>query len=291
MPLGGVVFARRNLRLGRGDRQGAFRVALFVFATYTLARALRADHVSSFGEEVWILIKIVAYPSFWAFQVWLLYMALEPYARRRWPRMLISWKRLLGGQLRDPLVGRDVLLGCVAGSLVVVLWFVNAFVPLWVGMAPVTPDRFLGASTLTAFRHVVFRLFVNQFSAVLYALVFLFMLVLLRVLLRRTWVAMALWCVLIATPMFGENLPFEWATGLARALVMLFVLRRSGLLGLSVLLFCMFNLVEAPLTLDLSAWYVARALPVVAVLAGLAVYGFHTSLAGKPLFGRSFLED
>jgi hypothetical protein len=102
---------------------------------------------------------------------------------------------------------------------------------------------------------------------------------------------MALWCVLVGAPTFGENLPFEWATGLARALVMLFVLRRGGLLGLTVTLFCMFNLVEAPLTLDLSAWYASRSLPVVAVLVGLALYGFHTSLAGKPFFGRSLLED
>ena len=135
-----------------------------------------------------------------------------------------------------------------------------------------------------------FRLFVNQYSAVLFALVFLFMLVLLRVLLRKTWLAMALWCVLVGAPVLGENLPFEWATGLARALVMLFVLRRGGLLGLTVTLFCFFNLVEAPLTLDFSAWYAGRALPVVAVLAGLAFYGFHTSLAGKPFFGR-LLED
>jgi serine/threonine protein kinase len=291
MPVGGALLARRNLRLGRGDRQGAFRVALFVFGTYCIARALRADHVSSFGEEEWVLIKVVAYPSFWALQVWLLYMALEPYARRRWPPMLISWKRLVAGNLRDPLVGCDVLLGCVAGSLVAGLWLMNTFAPTWLGMAPVTPERFLGAQTLTSFRQVGFRLFVNQYSAVLFALAFLFMLVLFRMLLRKTWLAMALWCVLVGAPVLGENLPFEWATGLARALVLLFVLRRGGLLGLAVALFCFFNLVEAPLTLDFSAWYGGRALPVLAVLAGLACYGFHTSLAGKPLFGRSLLED
>jgi hypothetical protein len=60
---------------------------------------------------------------------------------------------------------------------------------------------------------------------------------------------------------------------------------------LSVSLFVMFSLLEFPLTLDVSAWYAARALPVVAVVAGLALYGFRTSLAGKPLFGRSLLED
>ena len=113
MPLGGILLARHNLRLGRGDQKGAFRVALFVFVTYALARLIRADHVTLPAQELWILIKVLAYPCFWAMQVWLLYMALEPYARRRWPQMLISWKRLLAGRLQDPLVGRDILIGCL----------------------------------------------------------------------------------------------------------------------------------------------------------------------------------
>jgi hypothetical protein len=52
MPLGGLLLARRNIRLGRGDRAGAFRVALVVFAAYSLARLLQADHVTSFGQEL-----------------------------------------------------------------------------------------------------------------------------------------------------------------------------------------------------------------------------------------------
>jgi hypothetical protein len=62
-------------------------------------------------------------------------------------------------------------------------------------------------------------------------------------------------------------------------------------LSLSVSLFVMFALLEAPLTLDPSAWFATRALPVVALFAALAVYGFRTSLAGKPIFGRPLLED
>jgi hypothetical protein len=37
--------------------------------------------------------------------------ALEPYLRRRWPERIISWNRLLAGEFRDPLVGRDILIG------------------------------------------------------------------------------------------------------------------------------------------------------------------------------------
>ncbi len=289
LPVGGVILARRNLRLGRGDRKAAFRVALFVFVSYSLARMLRADHVSTFGSELWTLIKVFAYPSFWALQVWLLYMALEPYARRRWPHMLISWRRLLAGNWRDPLVGRDVLLGCVVGTIALLILLAAFFAPAWLGKAPPPPPFALEAS-LTSFREVGFRVFVNQYSGLLFALVFLFMLVLLRVLLRNTVLAMAFWCMLVGSPLV-DSPAFGWAPGLLRALLLLFALRKGGLLALSVALFVMFSLPEVPLTLDVSAWYACRALPIVAVVAGLALYGFHTSLGGKPAFGRSLLED
>jgi serine/threonine-protein kinase len=291
MPIGGAVLARRNLRLGRGDRKGAFRIALFVFAAYGLARLFRADHVAAFGDELWILIKVLAYPSFWAAQVWLLYVALEPYARRRWPHVLISWKRLLSGNLRDPLVGRDVLLGSVAGSLLIVVFLAVALLPGWLGRAPVPPGPFLYGETLNSLRQVLFRFFVNQFSAVLFALVFLFVLALLRMLLRSHWLAGLAWCALIAGPIAGEDPVYGWISGVARALLLLLVLTRGGLLPLAVALFVMFSTIESVLTLDVTAWYAVRGLPVVLALAGLAVYGFYTSLGGKSLFGGALDED
>lgn len=71
------------------------------------------------------------------------------------------------------------------------------------------------------------------------------------------------------------------------------VLRRAharGLLRLVATLFCLFSLVEAPLTLDVSAWYAPRSLPVLLAIAAVAVYGFRVSIAGKPAFGR-WIED
>ena len=52
------------------------------------------------------------------------------------------------------------------------------------------------------------------------------------------------------------------------------------------------RLFEVPLTLDVTAWYaVARPGRCCWPSSRLALYGFHTSLAGKPVFGRSLLED
>jgi eukaryotic-like serine/threonine-protein kinase len=291
MPLGGVLLARRNLRLGRGDRKAAVRVAAFVFASYSLARLFRADHTTAFGDELWILIKVFAYPAFWALQVWVLYTALEPYARRRWPHMLISWKRLLSGDWRDPLVGRDVLIGAATGVLMIILYMVGLLAPQWLGRPSAMATPFLAGSTLTFMRQAYFRLFVNQFSAVLFAMVFLFVLTLLRMVLRRDWLAFAAWAAFAAAPIGGEDASLGWITGGLRALMILLVLTRGGLLPLASALFFMFILIEVPITLDVTAWYASRAVPVVVVLVAVAIYGFRTSLGGKPMFGSSLLDD
>jgi serine/threonine-protein kinase len=297
LPLGGVLLARHNLRLGRVDRKGAFRVALFVFVSYALARLFRADHVATFSEELWILIKVLAYPALWAAQVWLLYTALEPYVRRRWPHMLISWKRLLGGAVHDPLVGRDVLIGAVVGVFLIVIYLAGLLAPRLLGRVtaaaslPGLATPFVQGATLTSLHQVLFRVFVNQFSAVLFAMVFLFILTLLRMVLRRDWLAAVAWTAMMAAPIGGESASIGWLTGAMRALMMLLVLTRGGLLPLASALFFMFILIEVPITLDFGAWYASRALPVIAVLAGLALYGFHTALGGKPIFGSSLIDD
>jgi serine/threonine-protein kinase len=290
MPLGGAILARRNLRLGRGDAKGGLRVALFIFASYGLARLFRTNHVPSFADELWILVKVFAYPSFWAIQAWLLYLALEPYARRRWPHVLISWKRLLEGRYRDPLVGRDLLVGSLAGILLAIGFQAFAVVPVWFGKAGITPIPYVVGTALSSYSEVLFRLFVNQYSAVFFAMVFLFLLVVTRMLVRSTWLAVLACCLLLAGPLQGENVAIEWLAGACRAVMMIGVLTLGGLLPLAVALLVMFSVGEVPISLDPSAWYAAHALPALAFLGGLAVYGFRTSLAGRSPFGGT-LDD
>ncbi len=291
MPIGGALLARRNLLLNRGDRRAAYRVAGYVFASFALARLLRANHAGAAGDELWTLIKVFAYPAFWALQVWIVYIALEPYVRRRWPRSLISWQRLIAGRFDDPLVGRDVLVGVAGGGLVTVLYRLTTLAPDWIGRPSVMPSTWVDGATLLGFRSVGYRLFVNQFSAVLYALAFLFLLVLLRLLLRNRYLAFAVWLAMIAAPVAIEDPVVGWMLGALRAIVLLVAVTRFGLLALAVGLFVGFSLIETPLSFDLTPWYSPLALPVLATVLGLGLYAFHTSLAGKPLFGRPLLED
>jgi len=299
LPLGAVVLVRRNLRLKRGDRRGSLRVALFVFTAYGLARLVRADHVAEFDSEFWLLVKVFAYPMVFAALVWTLYMALEPYARRQWPRVLISWGRLLAGRWRDPMVGRDVLIGAFGSAFVFGLRFLWDILqgefyrerppqPAWGWVAP---------EFLTSWSQTGYQVFVNLHSAVLYSIIWLFVLVLLRVLLRRDGLALVAWAVLLARQEWSYG-GVEGAIGLLidavivslLALSNVLVLTRGGLLGFATMLLVTFVGAGVPLTFDASLWWAPRGWVILGVLTALGIYGFRTSLGGKPLFGRDWLE-
>lgn len=40
---------------------------------------------------------------------------------RLWPRVRVSWTRVIGGHVRDPLLGRDLLVGVTPGAVHTVL--------------------------------------------------------------------------------------------------------------------------------------------------------------------------
>ena len=113
--------ARRNIVLGRGDRRGAFRVALVLFgARASSSWALGAHHVADSNAQMGLVARGAGLVLLQAALVWLFYLAVEPYARRLRPWTLVSWTRLLGGGLGDPVVGRDTLVG-LAWAVILVL--------------------------------------------------------------------------------------------------------------------------------------------------------------------------
>ena len=65
--------------------------------------------------------------------LWLFYLALEPYVRRWWPHRMVSWSRLLAGDFRDPLIGRDILIGAALGMAMMVVNSLWTLTPGWFG--------------------------------------------------------------------------------------------------------------------------------------------------------------
>lgn len=129
-------------------------------------------------------------------------------------------------------------------------------------------------------------------QSLFWGLACLFLLFLLRVLLRREWVA-ALLFVVITTAFFGldSESPLTWIWNALEWIATYFILIRFGLLANTVTFTFALCLYQFPITPQLSAWYSGIGLAGVVLLLGLAAYAFHTFLGGQPLFGRASLED
>jgi serine/threonine-protein kinase len=290
--IAGVLLTVKNIRLGRGDRRGAFRLAHFAFWASVIRLVFwpTAHHVPTFAE-FGILVTNLAWAVFTAGFLWVLYMALEPFVRRRWPGRIISWTRLLAGDFRDPMVGRDLLIGALIGVGAVLWESLRYQVPVWLGNPPGIPfntsSQWLAAGTFLSF---LGNLSLNQ---LLLSIIILFVVLMLSLILRRDWLAFVIgWAIWVlvnflgAIHLSGVDLIFI-AIGAA---VFIFPLWRYGLLvmvssGLFV------SLGQLPITTNFTAWYATGFVLYLALLVALAVYGFYTSLAGQKPFGGKFLEE
>ncbi len=289
--IAGVMLVRRNLRMGRGDRRGAFRLALAAFFVLTLAQSIRADHTSLPVEEHALMIHIVSQGCYAALALWAFYMAAEPAVRRRWPHTLISWTRVLAGRFKDPLVARDILAGVVAGLAIALSSQITHEAPLWFSR----PPTFGGIgilTTLTSPRHLAYYLLLGPLLGVLYSLAMLFLLYLLHALLRREWLGQLLLVLFAAIPQLaGVEDPVDFVAAGFFGTLAIFVLTRFGLLASAAMLGTFLIIARVPLSLDGSAWYAGRSFALLGFFVVLLGTSAYVSLGGKPVFGKAVLDD
>ncbi len=287
-----VVLVRRNVRMGRGDRRGAFRLGLFGFVAVTMGQVFRADHTGEVLVEYALLVQIVSQGCYAAIALWSFYMAAEPAVRRRWPGALISWSRLLAGRAADPLVGRDVLIGVLLGLSVLLVMRLGVIGPPWFGAPP--PLGTIGVlTTLSSPRHQAYYLFLGSALAIVYAISLLLQVYLLHAVVGRMWLAQALlfsfvFLVSLAT---GEGTLVDIAVGALFSGLIVFAVTRLGLLSTTTMAYTFVVLVRTPLTLDASAWYAGRSFVTVGLFSALLIASAYLSLGGKPIFGKALLDD
>lgn len=238
-------------------------------------------------------MQSVGIPLFVATLTWLFYVALEPFLRRRWSELLISWSRLLAGDFRDPLVGRDILVGALLGLGSVAADYLTVLVPRWSGIAA-APRMAWNPEALTGVGGMAVNFFHVSAETVFFAILLSFLLLLLLTILRKKWLAMAaMWLIIFLTDAdFGSSQPWIfWLDLLLTATLITLAAARFGLLALYS--FFVFASLSSgfPITLDFSSWYAGSTLFVSVVLMGLAAYGFHTSLAGQKIFEPKFLKE
>jgi serine/threonine-protein kinase len=290
VPVAAGLLAWRNVRAGRGDRRGAWRFALYLTIVGFLGWVFSGHHVvgSHSYEEYSLLSRAVAMAVVTGVTGWLMYLAMEPFARRHWPQSIIAWTRLLSGRWRDPLVGRHILLGAIAGSMVAVFDSWPLLIARWIEAPSYSP---LASSwdLPISLRHAVGRLFEMQ-TAPTFFLGLYVLLLLLRIFLRRQWLAVSATAVLMlyvsVTPSIGGEDGPDWFSAAGSAAVsamLLFSMVRLGLLAMVVMMLTSFCLWGFPFTTDFSRWYAGIGMIGVLAFAAMAAFGFWVSLAGQPL--------
>ncbi len=282
-----AFLAPYNWKLGRADRKGAFRLAFGTFLLLLVVWLFETHHVLGL-EELRLLVLGLAFALYWAGLLWLTYLALEPSVRRLWPECLITWARLLAGQWRDPRLGRDVLLGTLVGMLAGVLDLLGRVLPAWFGGRTPVPYWDWWIPNTFVRGYWVGNFLINLVYSFRYAFFFdLLLFLVLRTLLKRPLPAFAAYVLLRTAFYVGTTAGFEptwfWVFAALLEILITWLLIRVGVLAVVVAYFSWYC-VCFPLTMDLTSWYAQDSLLAVGAVVLLAGYGFHVSLAGRPLF-------
>jgi len=279
-PICAALWAWHNHSRGRTDRRGAARVAAIGGMLYGAGRLLIAHHVAVANAEYVIMIAIVSGALYNGFFLWLAYVAVEPYVRRRWPKMLIGWMRLTGGRMRDPRVGAEVLIGLAIGTAAFAVTRAIAALAVLRGLIP--PLDPLTTQTANAAWPTAYAFPAQASYAVLFSFGWLTLLLFLRAVTRSDTAAVVLVVVANALIFTRELGMVDFAMAAVAGTFAILVLRRVGVLAVVALLTTHYVLSAVP---PGSAFVTAL------LLLAAAVYAFHVALGGKPLFGALTLED
>lgn len=285
--LGGLVLARVNLRLKRGDRHGAFCIASFVFACRMIAWALLAD-IRISDAVIPQFVYALALATLDAAITWLLYIAIEPSVRRWWPETLISWTRLIAGRWKDPAVGEGVLVGTVLGMLGVLAVYLSQLSFGVFGHPPPAPfyNNFAGAVALSGPRAGLGLFAATLVQALSFGIIFLLALVLLRMIVKHKLTAAAIYTVLQASMwsvLLGPTVPSVWIIFTALATGCAYVVIRHGFLSLAVGSLVFSVLTSYPIKFwdnAGSTFYADASAFTILIVLALAVYGVVLSASG-----------
>jgi serine/threonine-protein kinase len=277
----GVALAWHNIRCGRANVRGATLLALTYFVALALAWLFSAHHIPNYWDEFELLSADLGDGVFASLFIFVLYLAMEPFVRRRWPWRVVAWNRLLAGRWRDPLVGRDVLVGAATGTLMVLLGYALVFLITFLGRPPDDPVSIYHPKLTAGPVYVLATIYVGAVVPTLggFFLFFLFFLIT-----RREWLAVfayALTWVIPASLIPSESQDFVALYSLSVSALLIFLYLRFGLLSVAAASIAGDLSNYAPVTFNFRAWYGGSSLVYLAVILGVVFYGFIVSSGGQ----------
>jgi serine/threonine-protein kinase len=271
----GLFVAWHNLRLGRGDRRGAWFVAMIGLVCFGGAAVVGSPALVE-REAGFSLLMRLGFASFVAGLLWLQYIAIEPYVRRQWPDSLISWTRLRSGRIRDPLVASHVLvaLAVMPAAELVAETIMRFGTDIWVLLGPSGPMlAFNGIGSLASVR------LAGIGGAVAFCMLFLVLLVVSRLVLRQPLLAGLAVCVIGGTSgLYAFTGPLGVLVNTLFMAVGLMLLRQFGLLSFLVA-FWVVRAIDFPASLD--AWYSGRFVFELAIPLAMAAWALWVILSER----------
>jgi len=293
-PLGIALY---HIRRGRGDRRGAMRLALVMLGVVALQKLLEMHYGITVDGVVARFARVLGDSLATAALAWLCYMAIEPVIRRQRPETIVSWTRLMSGAWRDPLVGRDVLIGMAIGCAFPLLIGLFTVASPALGLPRMQPQP-IDMQTLSGLRQSAAVLLSVCFLALLFPLlILLFDAVVGRLIknvaaqrLAGSAVLSIVFLGVIGSTLFtAQQVTWPFALlAVGTGIAVWFIASRFGLLMLVAAFFAAGVLSNFPVALGLPGWLAPTCLGAMVVIVGLSGYGLVTSLAGRRALAAVF---
>jgi serine/threonine-protein kinase len=276
--VGGSLIAWWNWKRGRGDVQGARRLGIMIALFNFIAIFMGGMHWGS-RDVLQHVFTAIAYTVFGGTLAFSLYLALEPFVRRRWPQLLVTWTRLFNGQWRDPFVASNLLAGIALAVFWALLFGIKSLVSQRNGQFPFPTWLTEG------FRDIASAMFGQATNSILLGLSALLVLAIVKALVKRSWIAGGI-IVLIGTGIniaISTNPVFDGAFALVQYGLGVFLLVRFGALPMVIAIYLSDLLRNTGSSLDGSQWHATPGVVISLICAAAAIVFFRWAVAGRQL--------
>ena len=272
--LAAVLLARRNWQLGRIDRKGALRIGI---ARCLLGLVVWVGTVHAVPDESMIVFFFANCAAWlmWGASLALIYVALEPSVRARWPHSIVTWNRLLAGRWLDAQVGAHILIGAAVGSAV---WVAAEWISDWQSDALGTLS---GLHAALGTRQWLAANADEVAGALFFGLLVFFAICGLRAIVRKNIPAAILAALLLSVAdsslLTSPDWKIELAIYVGMYTALVFVLLRFGLVATIAAVFFLDTTNRITLGTDWKTWYAPSGVATLVLLLSVAVFAFWRS--------------
>ena len=270
-----ILLARLESQTRPRRPQGGIPIAMATFLFYAISW-LAAQHIVPNADMIDYFFHNLSIVLALGGAVWLLYMALEPAVRARWPHSLITWNRLLAGNFGDPRLGSHILVGVVLGMLLRCLFLFRQQPRHRKGRSAGQRGcvRPLGLVFIASMTNVAMR------SIIAGAVIF-FLLTGLRAAVRVDWLAALIAACLMTLQEGGlrhsPNFLLDLSLYIWAYAVLAFALLRQGMVPAIIAILTIDLLGNTPIGADFSCWYNSLTVIPLVTVSAIAIYGFWRS--------------